>query len=261
MKAVHRILDPAQIDAAAANRCALAVMTKAPRPGFVKTRLVPPLTHEQAAQLNIRFLRDTAAAISEACGAGARGVGVYSPAGAESEYDGVLPNDFQLLVQRGDGFGERLRNAAADLFHIGFSSVCLINSDSPTVSSDVYRVAVDLLGKKGDRVVLGPSGDGGYYLIGLKKVHQRLFEEIEWSTDCVLEQTKERANQLGLEIQLLPVFHDVDDPAGLNRLCHDLLDEKQAGAETIASHTCEFLKTLFGRRGTGAMSSESLRRS
>src|SRR5689334_15777140 len=124
MKAVHRILDPAQIDSAAADRCALSVMTKAPRPGFVKTRLVPPLTHEQAAQLNIRFLRDTASAISRACDAGAWGVGVYAPPGAESEYDGVLPNDFQLLAQRGDGFGERLRNAVADLFRIGFSSVC-----------------------------------------------------------------------------------------------------------------------------------------
>lgn len=248
MKAVHRILDPAKTDSTAANRCALAVMTKAPRPGFVKTRLVPPLTHEQAAQLNIHFLRDTSAAISQACGALAHGVGVYAPVGAESEYDGVLPNDFQLLVQRGDGFGERLRNAAADLFQIGFSSVCLIDSDSPTVSWDVYRGAVDLLRGKGDRVVLGPSGDGGYYLIGIKKLHERLFEEIDWSTDCVLEQTKERANQLGLEIKMLPVFDDVDDPAGLNRLCHDLLGRDQRSGDEIAPHTRRFLAELTAQK-------------
>jgi uncharacterized protein len=247
MKAVHRILDASQFDPTANNLCALAIMTKAPRAGFVKTRLVPPLTHEQAAQLNVQFLRDTAAAINEARGPSARGFGVYAPLGAEAEYYGVLPNDFRLLGQRGDGFGERLRNAAGDLLRIGFSSVCLIDSDSPTVSAAAYRCAVDWLAKKGDRLVLGPSEDGGYYLIGIKKLHQRLFEEIDWSTACVLEQTKQRANELGLEIQMLPVFYDVDDRATLNRLCDDLLGHKRTTAD-IAPHTREFLAELTAHK-------------
>src|ERR1700719_4900671 len=165
MKAVHQILAPKNVHPRANGLCALAVMTKAPRAGYVKTRLVPPLTHDEAAQINVRFLQDTAAAITKAAGANGRGIGVYTPAGAESLYAHVLPNEFELLPQRGDRFGERLINAAADLFKIGFGSLCLIDSDSPTVPAATYRQAIDSLSLKGDRVVLGPSDDGGYYLI------------------------------------------------------------------------------------------------
>src|SRR5438552_8484224 len=86
--------------------CALAIMTKAPRAGHVKTRLTPPLTAEEAAMLNICFLRDTAAAIAEV-GRGARGIGCYTPAGAENTYGEILPPNFQLIPQRGENFGAR----------------------------------------------------------------------------------------------------------------------------------------------------------
>src|SRR5215831_10039820 len=122
-----RVLDPNVRDPHANGLCALAVMTKAPHPGRVKTRLVPPLTPEEAAELNKCFLRDTAAAISSACSEGLRPpsaangrlhpgaqgapqqcepVAVYTPVGAESVYTDVLPVDFSLLPQRGDKFGE-----------------------------------------------------------------------------------------------------------------------------------------------------------
>src|SRR5436305_5772818 len=132
MQPRHRVLDPAAHAAIGNNLCALAVMTKAPRAGQVKTRLVPPLTPEEGAQLNVCFLRDTAAAIAKACGTTARGVGVYTPIGAEGVYIDILPSDFELLPQRGDGFGARLAFAPADLCQCGFGSVCLIDSDSPT---------------------------------------------------------------------------------------------------------------------------------
>src|SRR5712691_9229268 len=128
MQPRHRVLDPAA-HAIGNDLCALAVMTKAPRAGQVKTRLVPPLSPEDAAQLNVCFLRDTAAAITKACGTSARGVGVYTPIGAEAAYIDILPGDFELLPQRGDGFGERLAFATEDLFQCGFASVCLIDSD------------------------------------------------------------------------------------------------------------------------------------
>src|SRR5690348_187180 len=123
----HRILDPAGPESSH-NHCALAVMTKVPRPGHVKTRLVPPLTPEEAAELNVCFLRDTAAAIQHACGTAAAGVAVYTPMGFETAYADILPPEFQLLPQRGDGFGERLAFAAEDIFRCGFNSVCLIDS-------------------------------------------------------------------------------------------------------------------------------------
>src|SRR5438094_608829 len=118
-----RLLDPNLPEHMARGLCALAVMTKAPKAGQVKTRLVPPLTAEEAAELNKCFLRDTAAAISNACSRRppgdahsshseaatvARGIAVYTPVGAESAYHDILPPGFSLLPQRGDKFGERL---------------------------------------------------------------------------------------------------------------------------------------------------------
>jgi rSAM/selenodomain-associated transferase 1 len=244
MQPIHRVLDPAARATIDESLFALAIMTKAPRAGQVKTRLVPPLTPEQAAKLNICFLRDTASAIAQACDktGQARGVGVYTPVAAESAYNDILPLDFDLLPQRGDGFGERLAFAVTDLFRCGFGGVCLIDSDSPTVSADIYAKAVELLSKPGDRVVLGPSDDGGYYLIGLSRPHPELFERIDWSTERVLEQTKQRAQEIKLEISLLPIGYDVDDAKTFRRLCDELLAEESSNE--VAPSTREFLSTL-----------------
>jgi len=249
MKVAHRSLDPAVNRPRLNKICALAVMTKAPRAGQVKTRLVPPLTLDEAAQLNICFLRDTAAAITKTSRAKARGVGVYTPLGAEFTYAEILPADFDLLVQRGDNFGERLTNAAQDLFQIGFESVCLIDSDSPTVSAESYAEAVDLLSINGDRVVLGPSDDGGYYLIGMKVFHRELFSEIDWSTERVFRQTEARAAALGLETKLLPSCYDVDERAALHRLCEDLLGGQANLNLDAALNTREFLNEIISREG------------
>ncbi len=204
--------------------CALAVMAKAPRPGKVKTRLSPPLTPEQASALNICFIRDTTENIYQVTEAGnSAGIVVYTPVGDEAAFDGILPTAFQLLGQRGDGFGDRLLHACEDLFACGFSAVCLIDSDSPTMPQDALVQAVSSLLRPGDRVVLGGSDDGGYYLIGLKHLHQRLFEQIDWSTERVFKQTLERAREIGLEAELLPTWYDVDDGATLERLRRELL--------------------------------------
>ena len=249
MKAVHRVLDPNLLDPGAEGRCALAVMTKAPRAGRVKTRLVPPLTPEEAAQLNACFLRDAANAIAEATGDIARGIAVYTPVGAEDAYIDILPHDFDLLLQRGNGFGERLAAANEDLFRIGFSSVCLIDSDSPTVSAECYTQAAKLLSVQNDRVVLGPADDGGYYLIGMKKNHRRLFEEIDWSTEHVLDQTMQRATELRLAVELLPTSYDVDDRTTLRRVCDELLRESSRSTIGTAPATRTFLREIIKREG------------
>jgi uncharacterized protein len=221
-------------------------MTKAPRAGIVKTRLVPPLTFEEAAQLNVCFLQDTAETIQQACRESAIGVGVYTPIGSEAAYVDILPSGFQLLAQRGDRFGERLALAAEDLFRCGFSSVCLIDSDSPTVPVTAYTQAIALLSQPTDRVVLGPSDDGGYYLIGLGEGHPQLFEGIDWSTERVFEQTKQRAEELALEVSLLPPAFDVDDAVTLRRLCDELLSDKSCAG--VAPQTRKFLTQLMAKK-------------
>jgi rSAM/selenodomain-associated transferase 1 len=242
-----RVLDPNLPGRMARGLCALAVMTKAPQAGRVKTRLVPPLTPEEAAELNKCFLRDTAAAISNAAGADtACGIAVYTPVGAESAYTDILLADFSLLPQRGDEFGERLYFAVEDLFKCGFDSLCLIDSDSPTVPAENFEQAVELLSTSEDRVVLGPSDDGGYYLIGVKKPHRHLFEQIDWSTERVLNQTKQRATEIGIEVKLLPTGYDVDDDASLRRLCSELLGEQ--GDDSVAPSTRKFLAGLVAQK-------------
>jgi rSAM/selenodomain-associated transferase 1 len=245
-----QILDPSGAARVPAKLCALGVMTKAPYAGKVKTRLTPPLTPVEAAKFNICFLRDLSASISQACGQSpAAGIGVFTPSGAEDIYNDILPKDFFLMPQRGDSFGQRLVFAAEDLFKIGFESVCLINSDSPTVPASSFAEAVIELANPGDRIVLGPSEDGGYYLIGLKQLHRRVFEQIDWSTERVLEQTKQRAGECGVNVYQLAAGLDVDDRATLAHLCEELFGRPARSISDVANETRKFLKGIIEREG------------
>lgn len=244
---MYPVLDPGIPVKERAGICALAVMAKAPRPGKVKTRLQPPLTAAEAAALNICFLRDTARNLAEvAAGGAAQGVVCYTPVGDEAAFDGLLPEGFALVEQRGDGFGERLHMAATDILACGFGAVCLIDSDSPTVPAQAFERAVAALRMPGDRVVLGGSDDGGYYLIGLKGAHPAPFERITWSTEAVFSETAERVRTAGLELVQLPLWYDVDDAGTLRVLEAELLEGRRPPfAETDgfdAKHTREFLR-------------------
>ncbi len=242
----YPILDPAHPIPALKHLCAMAVMAKAPRPGKVKTRLSPPLTLEQTAALNIRFLRDTTANL--AIIPGTAGVISYTPAGDEALFEDLLPDTFALVLQRGDTFGERLLFAAQDILAIGYGAVCLIDSDSPTVPAAAFQQAAEALAQPGDRIVLGPSHDGGYYLIGLKQPHPEPFEGITWSTGSVCEETIARCREANLEVVLLPTWYDVDDAATLAVLNEELLNETTPPFATIpgypAPHTRDLLLAM-----------------
>ena len=246
---MYPVLDTRTTSLELANVCALAVMAKAPRPGKVKTRLQPPLTAEEAAALNICFLRDTTDNIAAVARRGAaQGLVCYTPVGDEAAFEGMLPEGFALIAQRGDGFGERLLLAATDILACGFGAVCLIDSDSPTVPTAALQRAVEVLQAPGDRVVLGGSDDGGYYLIGLKQPHPEPFERITWSTGAVLAETRERVHGAGLVCVDLPLWYDVDDEATLRVLKAELLEGKRPEFVTEdgydARHTREFLTRL-----------------
>ena len=247
-RAPLRILSPEEPDSSATGKCALAIMTKAPRPGVVKTRLSPPLTPEEASNLNRCFLRDTAAAISKA-GENTQGIACYTPVGAEDIYRDLLPPEFRLIAQRGEHLSERLINATADLFAAGFAAVCLINSDSPTIPASAFAQAAAILSRPQAAVVIGPADDGGYYLIGVNRLHPQIFEGIAWSTSVVLEQTHARAAELGVAVDLLPRGYDVDDPASLRRLCCELLDPNESEKEDGARATQQFLREIIAREG------------
>ena len=254
MRSRYEMLDSVSGTVRAGSFCALAVMAKAPRTGEVKTRLVPPLKHEEAAALNICFLCDVTAVIAELCVPGqADGFAAYMPAGAEAAFDDLLPSRFRLLPQRGANLGERLLHAAEDFFAAGYEAMCLINSDSPTRPPAVLQDAVEALRAPGDRIVLGPADDGGYYLIGLKQAHRRLFQEIAWSTPKVLASTLDRAREIGLDSTLLPSWYDVDDATSLHRLCQELFATPLTSTNDLRGYaapcTREFLRKLIAGEG------------
>lgn len=257
----YPVLDPGEPDARLAGVCALAVMAKAPRPGKVKTRLQPPLTAEEAAALNVCFLQDTAESLAVvAAEGGARGVVCYTPVGDEAMFAGLLPAGFMLVPQRGDGFGERLQLAVEDMLACGFGAVCLIDSDSPTMPASALREAVRALAAPGDRVVLGGSADGGYYLIGLKAAHREPFEAITWSTPSVFEETVRQVRGAGLELIELPTWYDVDEAVTLAMLEDELLEGRRPGFASVdgydARHTRAFLAQRREALNVGAPKNE-----
>lgn len=208
--------------------CAIAVMAKASIPGRAKTRLTPPLSAEEAAGLNTSFLRDIADnLIAASAFANISPFMAHAPAGSADFFRGILPRGVGLLETVAPSFGDCLLHAAQSLLGAGHHAVCLLNSDSPTLPAAYLTAAATALAVPGDRIVLGPSTDGGYYLLGLKRLHRRLFADIDWSTERVCVQTLARARELGLQVHQLPSWYDVDDLEALRILMGELLEGRR----------------------------------
>ena len=103
----------------------------------------------------------------------------------------------------------------------------MVNSDSPTLPTSLLVTTAEILSRPGDRVVLGPSTDGGYYLLGVKARHRRLFEDVSWSTERVARQTRDRAAEIGIPVYLLPAWYDVDDVNTLRTLHAELFEGQE----------------------------------
>ena len=248
---------------AVAAFCGIAFMAKASAPGRTKTRLVPPLTFEEAAALNTAFLCDVAdnvllAARHAAPQAGIAGYAAYGPTGAEDFFRRTLPDAIGLIGAWFPNFGECLFHTVRELLARGHGSAVVLNSDSPTLPTALLIETAAMLAQPGDRAVLGPSTDGGYYLLGLKAAHRRMFEDIDWSTARVAEQTLQRARDIGLDVHLLPVWYDVDDVDGLRRLNAELNGEHERGHGAHPPHyavqTAKLMRQLTRDRDFGGRS-------
>ena len=213
-------------------------MAKAPWPGAVKTRLCPPLLAAEAAALYRCFLLDKIAAVQTLVGA--RPVIAYTPDEAQAEFAMLAPA-FTLVPQRGPDLGARLHATLASLLAAGHPGVIAVDSDTPTLPREFLQQAVDCLTQPGPDVVLGPTEDGGYYLIGLRAAHPALFDGIPWSTSTVLEDTLRQAAAAGLQTVCTPTWFDVDTPDDLRRL-KIVLDGDPSTAE--AGQTGRFLASL-----------------
>jgi uncharacterized protein len=238
------------------GKCAMGVTVKTPRSGFSKTRLYPPLSSEEAASISRCFLKDTSVAIQALSQEDSFvvGVAIYTPVGTEAALGELLPPGFKLMAQREVEFGARLSGAVEDLFSVGFSAVCLIGSDSPTLPFHCWRDLSTFLKEPKDRMVIGPCRDGGYYALGLRTTHPRLFEDVAWNTDRVYVETVERAKEINLPGIALPAWYDVDDQISLSRLLSELFPER--ADETVprgssAPYTKEFLRQILAVEGPG----------
>ena len=203
--------------------CGIAVMAKASTPGLTKTRLVPPLRFEEAAAFNTAFLQDVAANLM-AAGRQAEITGymAFGPPGSEAFFERTLGRNIGLISAWRPSFGDCLLLAIEAMLARGHSAVAVLNSDSPTLPTSLLVETAEVLARPGDCAVLGPSTDGGYYLLGLKQAHRRMFEDITWSTEQVAEQTLERAREIGLKVHILPGWYDVDDLQSLRMLYEEI---------------------------------------
>jgi glycosyltransferase A (GT-A) superfamily protein (DUF2064 family) len=154
------------------------------------------------------------------------GYAVYTPAGTESALRALLPPGFRLLLQCEGDFGTRLMTATRELLATHAGAI-LVNADSPTLPAEILRAAVDAT-RRGGAVVLSPALDGGYTLIGVSRLHERLYADIPWSTAQVYPTTVARADEIGLPVAPVPGWYDVDDAASLALLQAELAGEPLA---------------------------------
>jgi rSAM/selenodomain-associated transferase 1 len=205
--------------------CGIAVMAKASIPGGAKTRLVPPLTFTEASACNTAFLKDIADNIHAASRkASIAGYVAFGPPEARGFFEDILPNGIGLIEAWHPCFGDCLMTALAQILERGHENAVVLNSDSPTLPASLLSETAQVLARPGERIVLGPADDGGYYLLGLKAVHARLFQDIAWSTEHVASQTLERAAELSLPVHRLPAWYDVDDGRALRLLRAELFE-------------------------------------
>ena len=222
-------------------RSLVYVVAKAPRAGQAKTRLCPPLTPDQSARLAAAFLQDTVTLAQLA------GVDVRLICRDEEERAALIAGDagragaVTVYIQQGSGLGAALESAFVQGLADGYQAVAVLGADTPTLPPAIVAEAFAALQADID-VALGPSDDGGYYLLAARRLYPPLFRDMTWSTNQVTAQTLHRCAVLGLRTHLLPEWSDVDDAASLARLITHL-DSETTGPD-VASHTREALHKL-----------------
>lgn len=222
------------------------IFAKAPEPGSVKSRLHSMLDPEERARLQAAMILDT---LHLSDPLPCRRVLACSP-GVDHPFFVRCRRErsLDLIRQEGALLGDRMRGAFLWGFAEGYQRVILIGCDAPTLPADLIRQALDHLERA--PVVIGPSLDGGYYLIGARPPLVDLFNGIQWGSDRVLSATLQKVNAEKLDCALLPFWYDIDRPADLIFLRERLALDRRQGA-LLPKETDHFLRSLSweGRGG------------
>jgi hypothetical protein len=212
---------------------ALLIFAKQPLPGKVKTRLSPPLSLQEAADLYQCMLTDTLAKLADL--SVVEKFLFYEPSCGAADYFRINYPEIKAFPQQGDALGSRLEHAFETVFSLGFESVAAIGTDSPDLPLAYLEEPFRLLEKSTAKVVFGPAADGGYYLVALAGPCPELFCDIPWSTKDVLERSMAAAAVVGLQVESLPVWHDMDTVDDLKRFL-------AGGDANCAPRTLSFLQ-------------------
>ncbi len=216
----------------------LIIFAKSPIPGKVKTRLSPKITPSKAAELYKAFIVDTVSnALKLKCD---KVIIAYTPYNAEMALNRLVGQSVNFLPQKGHNLGERMKNAFKHSFAKGLKRTVIIGTDTPTLPVSYIQKAFDVL--KEVPIVIGPTFDGGYYLIGLSEPNDNIFDSVRWSTSSVFSQTLARIKGVNKRLYLLPPWYDVDTSEGLEFLKSHLLAMRLSGFEEIPDKTMRFLK-------------------
>ncbi len=190
---------------------ALVLFTKAPLAGRVKTRLMPLLSGNEAAEFHLACVCDTWEKLLQV---GEASLYCYSDRAWEEFEPPAAPA--QLALQVGSDLGARMYQCFADLRERGHSRSLIVGSDSPTLPLSYVEQGLEAL--EHSDVVVGPSEDGGYYAIGCREPHPAMFAGVPWSSADTLQRTEESLAALGLRVHHLPPWYDVDTASDLRRL-------------------------------------------
>jgi rSAM/selenodomain-associated transferase 1 len=200
------------------NRCrTLVVMAKAPRPGMVKTRLAQGLPVEAVTEL-YRCLLDDTMALARSLGTAE--VAIMCPASDVEELTHLARGLTDVVAQKGEGLAAGLTSVFAHFAGPGRQRVVAFNSDSPHLPPSVLESAFELL--TAHDVVVGPTDDGGYYLVGAKAAHPALFDGDGMGTKSALDALLTRARELQLSVGFTDPFYDIDVEGDLTRLAAEL---------------------------------------
>ena len=192
------------------HKKAIILFTKNPELGKVKTRLAKTLGDSKALEIYKKLLLHTQQIVAPIL------VDKFIFYSEEKiEKDAWSNEIYYKKVQKGFDLGDRMKNAFQELFELNYNSICIIGSDCFELNSETINDAFKSL--KNNDIVIGPTFDGGYYLLGMNKLHSHLFENIVWSTETVFEETIFKIEKNNLSKEILVKLNDVDEEIDVPR--------------------------------------------
>lgn len=215
---------------------ALIIMAKAPLAGTVKTRLQPVFSAEQCAGLAACFLTDTINKSNSL--ENQKLIIAYSPAGEKKYFNKFAHPKTSFVEQKGNNLGEKMSSAFEFAFGQKAGAAVMIGTDSPTFPVDFIEQAFEFLETNSD-AVLGKTEDGGFYLIGLRRLDERIFEGVQWSSAKTFGQVRENIMKLNWHLREVPSWYDVDEPSDVKQLKQEFLHNRNA--QKLAPLTSKWL--------------------